>query len=210
MHFLAGLLVTVPVGATILILIWIFSAIDNILQPIIRLIFGRHIPGVGFGITVVSIYLVGLIVSQVAGKKLFSYGESLLTKVPVFKWIYISIKQILESFSTPGESGLLQTVLLEFPRKGIWTVGFITNEATTQAGDKQLNIFIPTSPNPTSGFTQIVGENEVIRTSIPVNAALRMVISAGKIYPKEITDMISTRQEKDAFGKKDNPDRQNS
>jgi len=195
-HFLAGLLVTLPIAATIVLLVWIFNTIDSVLQPVVILLFGNPIPGVGFGTTVIFIYLVGLIVSQVAGKRLINYGESLLSKVPIFRWIYISIKQILESFSTPGDTGLLQTVLLEFPRKDIWTIGFITNETLTQNGKTQLNIFIPTSPNPTSGFMQIASEDEVIRTDIPVDNALRMVITAGKIYPKEIADRISEKQER--------------
>ena len=87
----------------------------------------------------------------------------------------------------------MQTVLVEFPRKGIWTVGFITNESAAQAGEKRLNIFIPTSPNPTSGFLQIVSEDEVIRTDIPVDRALRMVISAGKLTPQEVDDKLSGR-----------------
>ncbi len=192
-QFLAGLLVVVPIGATMLILVWIFIAIDNILQPVIEFVFGRPVPGVGFGITVVLIYLVGVIASNVVGRRLIQFGESLLARVPVVRPLYTSIKQILESFSTPSQSRLLQTVLIEFPRKGIWTIGFITNETTLPSGGTQLNVFIPTAPNPTSGFLQILREEEVIRTDIPVDEALRMVISAGKVSPQEIRDKLSGR-----------------
>jgi len=192
-HFLTGILVTVPIGATILILLWIFNAIDGFLQPIIRLIVGRSVPGVGFGITILLIYLIGVIASNVGGKKLIQYGEFLLEKVPLVRPLYSGIKQIVESFSKPAEKGLMQPVLVEFPRKGIWTIGFITNEILTQSGDTQLNVFIPTSPNPTSGFLQIMNEAEVIRTNISVDKALRMVISAGKVSPEEISDMLSVK-----------------
>ena len=192
-QFLTGILVIVPLGATILILVWIFTSIDNILQPVIQLIVGRPVPGVGFGITILLIYLVGIIASNVGGKKLIKYGESLLAKIPVFRPLYSSIKQILESFSSPGKTGLVQTVLVEFPRKGMWTIGFITNESPTQSGKIQLNIFIPTSPNPTSGFLQIASEEEVVRTDIPVDEALKMVVSAGKISPEEIYNKLSER-----------------
>ena len=107
--------------------------------------------------------------------------------------LYTGIKQILESFSAPGKTSLMQAVLVEFPRKGMWTIGFITNESPTQSGETQLNIFIPTSPNPTSGFLQIAMEDEVIRTDIPVNEALRMVISAGKLSPQGISDKLLGR-----------------
>ncbi len=189
-QFLTGILVIVPIGATILILIWIFTTIDNILQPVIQLIVGHPVRGVGFGITIVLIYLAGVIASNVVGKSLIRYGESVLSKVPFVRPLYASIKEILESFSRPSKSGLLQVVLIEFPRKGMWTLGFITNEMLMPSGETQLNIFIPNAPNPTGGFLQIVKEEEVIRTDIPVNEALRMVISAGRVSPQEVSDKL--------------------
>jgi len=192
-QFLTGILVVVPLGATVLILIWIFTSIDNILQPVIQLILGHPVPGVGFGITIVLIYLVGIIASNVGGKRLIQYGESLLVKIPVFRPLYSSIKQILGSFSSSGKTSLVQTVLVEFPRKGMWMIGFITNESSTQSGKVQLSIFIPTSPNPTSGFLQIVSEEEVVRTDIPVDEALKMVISAGKVSPEKLYNKLSER-----------------
>lgn len=192
-QFLTGILVVVPLGATVLILIWIFTSIDNILQPVIQLILGHPVPGVGFGITIVLIYLVGIIASNVGGKRLIQYGESLLVKIPVVRPLYSSIKQILGSFSSSGKTSLVQTVLVEFPRKGMWMIGFITNESPTQSGKVQLSIFIPTSPNPTSGFLQIVSEEEVVRTDIPVDEALKMVISAGKVSPEKLYNKLSER-----------------
>ena len=194
-HFLAGLLVTVPIGATILILVWIFNQVDNILRPVIEPILGRHVPGIGFGVTVVLIYLIGVIVSNVGGKKLLGYGESLLARVPLVRPIYSGIKQIVESFSTPGKNGLMQVVLIEFPRKGIWTLGFITNESPVQSGETHLNIFIPTSPNPTSGFLQITKEEEVIRTDLSVDEALKMIVSAGRVSPQGIGDRLAGRKQ---------------
>ncbi len=194
-QFLTGVLVVVPIGATILILVWIFTQIDGILhlQAVIERIFGRPVPGVGFGITIVLIYLIGVIASNVVGKRLISYGESLVGKVPLVRPLYSGIKQILEGFSAPSKTGLMQAVLVEFPRKGIWTIGFITNESVTQSGETQLNIFVPTSPNPMSGFLQIVSEDEVIRTDIPVDEALKMIISAGKVSSQEVSDRLSGR-----------------
>ncbi len=190
-QFLTGILLVVPIGATTLILAWIFVTIDNILQPAISSIWGRTVPGVGFGVTIVLIYLVGLIASNFMGKKLVYYGESVLARVPVVSWLYINIKQILESFSAPGKTGFIQVVLVEFPRKGIRTIGFITNESSDKSGEKLLYIFIPTAPNPTSGYLQIAREEEVIRTDISIDDALKMVISAGRVIPDEIGDKLS-------------------
>lgn len=192
-QFLAGLFVIVPIGITVLILVWIFNVIDSILQPVIQLIVGHPVPGIGFGVTVVLIYLVGVMASNIGGSRLIHYGESLLSKVPIIGQLYKSIEQIMESFSSSGKSGLMQVVLIEFPRKGMWTIGFITSESPVQPGETHLNIFIPTSPNPTSGFLQIASEDEVIRTDIPVDDALKMIISAGKVSPQEISHKLSQR-----------------
>ena len=192
-QFLAGLFVIVPIGITVLILVWIFNAIDSILQPVIQLIVSHPVPGIGFGVTVVLIYLVGVMASNIGGSRLIHYGESLLSKVPIIGRLYKSIEQIMESFSSSGKSGLMQVVLVEFPRKGMWTIGFITSESPVQPGETHLNIFIPTSPNPTSGFLQIASEDEVIRTDIPVDDALKMIISAGKVSPQEISHKLSQR-----------------
>ena len=192
-QFLAGVLVTIPLGATILILAWIFTTIDNILQPVIRGILGYRVPGVGFVITIVLIYLVGVIASNVFGKRLIQYGESLLSRIPLVRPLYTGIKQLLDSFSKPGKSRFMQAVLVEFPRKGIWTMGFITNESSAESGEKRLNVFIPTSPNPTSGFLEIVKEDDIIRTNIPVDAALKMIISAGRVAPEEVSERLAER-----------------
>ena len=185
-QFLAGLLVIVPIGATILIMVWLFVSIDNILQPLIRAILGHTIPGIGFAITVILIYLVGVIASNVGGRRLIRYGESLLAKVPIIRQLYQGIKQILEAFSTPNANGFMRVVLIEFPRKGVRSIGFVTNESPGEPGRRMLNIFVPTAPNPTSGFLQIVEESEVIRTNMSIDDALKLVLSAGRVSPKDM------------------------
>jgi uncharacterized membrane protein len=190
-QFAAGILVVVPIGVTILILYWIFVRLDNILQPIIRSIWGRTFPGVGFGATIVLIYLAGVIASNIVGTRLIHYGESLLAKVPVVRQLYAGIKQILEGFSKPGKTGFMQVVLVEFPKEGMRAIGFITNESYDKSGERLLNVFIPTSPNPTSGFLEIVTEDKIIRTNISVDDALKMVVSAGRVSLEEISDKLS-------------------
>ncbi len=190
-QFLAGLLAIIPLGATVLILVWIFNGIDNILQPAIKLITGRSISGVGFGVTILLIYLVGVIASNVLGRRIIKYGESLLDRVPLVRQLYTGIKQLVLGFSTPGEKGFAEAVLVEFPRKGVWTIGFVTNEETTQSGEKQLSILVPTVPNPTTGFLLIVREDEVIRTNIPIDEAVKMVISAGKVSSPAVTESLA-------------------
>jgi len=192
-QFGTGILIVVPIGVTILILVWIFITLDNILQPIIRSIWGRTVPGVGFGVTIVLIYLAGVIASNIIGRRVIHYGESLLVKVPVVRQLYAGIKQILEGFSKPGKTGFMQVVLVEFPKEGMRAIGFITNESYSKSGERLLNVFIPTSPNPTSGFLEIVTEDKIIRTNISVDDALKMVVSAGRVSLQEVSDKLSPK-----------------
>lgn len=191
-QFITGIVIVVPIGAAILILRWLFFAIDNILQPVAQSLLGYTIPGLGLGITLVLIYLAGVIATNVIGRRLIGYGESLLARVPLFRYLYTGIKQILQSFATPREGGFLQVVLVEFPKKGMRAIGFVTNESRVESGEKLLSVFIPTSPNPTSGFLEIVRENDIIKTNISIDDALKMVLSVGKVSLQEVTDRLGT------------------
>jgi uncharacterized membrane protein len=191
-HLLAGVLVVVPLGATVLIIKWLFEWVDDILQPVIREIVGRPIYGLGFLITFLVIYIAGVAVTHFGAHRLFQYAESALSRVPVVRPMYYGIKQILESFAAPRETGFMQVVLVEFPRKGVRTLGFITNEAFDAAGEKLLNVFIPTAPNPTSGFLEIMREEEVLRTDIPVDDALKMIVSAGRVSLQKVNTRIAS------------------
>jgi uncharacterized membrane protein len=190
-QFITGILISIPLGATIIILIWIFNAVDNVLQPLINYIWGHNIPGVGFGVTVVLIYLAGVIAGNILGKRLIRYAESLIGRVPIFRHLYSTIKHIVESFSAPEKTSFLQVVLVEFPRKGMRAIGFVTNESTDKSGQKLVNVLIPNSPNPMSGFMEIVKEEEVVRTKISVDQALQMIVSAGRMTPEGVNDAVA-------------------
>jgi uncharacterized membrane protein len=186
-----GLVLVVSLGVTAWILVWIFDAIDNILGPYIEKLLGFYYPGIGFGVMVVLIYLVGLIAGNFIGRRIIRFGESMLARVPVVRPIYAGIKQILESFSSPDMTGFMQVVLVEYPRKGILAIGFVTNEMTDSSGQKLINVFIPTSPTPWTGFLQIVKEEEVTRTNLSVDDAIKMVVSAGRTTPERAGEKLS-------------------
>ena len=184
-NFLAGILVIVPISIVILILVWFFVNIDDILQPIIKSIFGREITGLGFVISLVLIYLVGLLTSNIVGRTLISFGESILARVPLLRQVYTGSKQVIASLSGAGlnKAAFRDVVLVEFPRQGMRTVAFVTNELKDKSGQKLLTIFIPTAPIPTSGYLQIVTEDKVTRTDLSVDEAITMIISSGMVSP---------------------------
>jgi uncharacterized membrane protein len=184
-HFLAGILVVVPLGIATWILVWLFISIDNILQPIITGVFDRPITGLGFGVAIILIYVMGIIAENIIGKRLIHFGESLLTKVPLFRQLYTGAKQVVEGLSGAGvtKAAFREVVFVEFPREGMQTIAFITSEITEKSGKKLFTIYVPTAPLPTSGYLEIVTEDKLIRTDIPVDEAMKMVISSGMILP---------------------------
>ncbi len=183
-QFIEGLFVSIPIGGTLLILYWVFSTVDNILQPVITAIWGKHIPGIGFAATLVLIYMAGAIADNFLGKRLIHYVESFLSRIPVFWQIYAGIKQVIKSFPASGKTSLMKVVLVEFPRKGMKAIAFVTNEITNDSGEKLLSILIPTAPNPSTGFFQVVKDEEVISTNLSLDEALKMIISAGRLVPE--------------------------
>lgn len=180
--FLIGLKVIIPLGITIFVLVWVFKALDNILQPIFRPIFDRTIPGLGLLSGIIIILVLGIIVSTVFGRRMMEHGEKGISKIPIVRSIYGGTQQIVNSFSSTKEKGtFMRVVLIEFPKEGMKTVGLVTNEFISESGEVLLNVYIPTAPNPTSGFLQIVNAKDVIPTNMTIDEAMKMVMSAGKI-----------------------------
>jgi uncharacterized membrane protein len=199
---IAGLVVTVPIGLTIWIFIWIFDQIDKILQPIIRHYFGKalegHVTGIGFVIIFILVLIIGAIATNNLGKRIVRWGESLLGKIPITRTVYDGIRQIIQSFSDPGKTGFMQVVMIQYPRKGIYTIGFVTNEHTDEAGKKLIIVFVPNSPNPMTGFLHIFDDVDVIRTDITIEEGLKMVVSAGRMSPKDVGDkMVQAKNDDD-------------
>ena len=188
-NFLAGILLVVPLAIAVWVLWWVFSSVDNLIQPIIEAIFRREIAGLGFAIFLVLIYITGVIASNYIGKRIIRFFESLLTRVPVFRQLYIGTKQVVEGLSGTGmnKAAFREVVFVEFPRDGMTTLAFITNEITDKSGKKLFAIYIPTAPVPTSGYFEMVTEDKIIRTDIPVDEGIKIVVSSGMILPDEVT-----------------------
>ena len=197
-RFLAGLLLVIPVGVVIFVLVWFFTGVDGILQPAIKTIFGSEIPGLGFGITIILVYLAGLFASNIVGHRMIRFGESLLVRIPILKQLYNGTKQVIAGLSGTGlnKAAFREVVLVEFPRDGMQTIGFVTNEMEDINGQKLLAVYIPTAPLPTSGYFEILTEDKVTRTNISVDEAMQMVISSGMISPR----VIDTKRPPDKKG----------
>lgn len=192
-YLMAGLLVWLPLGITILVIKMLVDLMDGILlwlpaqyQP--EQLLGFNIPGLGVIVVVVVVLGTGVVVANLFGRKLVAIWESLLARIPLVSSVYSAVKQIAETmFSSSGQS-FRKVLLVEYPRKGLWTLAFQTGtdsgEAQTKTGQDVVNIYVPTTPNPTSGFFIMVPREDVIELEMSVDEGLKMIISMGSVVPK--------------------------
>ncbi|BCR04525.1 membrane protein [Desulfuromonas versatilis] len=189
----AGLLVVVPIGLTLFILRFLFNLADGVLAPYIQktasFFLGgeyRYIPGLGMIAGVLVVYITGIVASNVFGSRMVSFGESIMSRIPLVKSIYTSSKQFMQVFSKSGKNSFRKAVYVEFPMEGSFSIAFITNSVATASGKTYYTVFIPTSPNPTSGYVLILEEHRVYPTSFSVEEAMKVIMSGGMVAPEMI------------------------
>ncbi len=191
-YFLAGLLVLIPLVLTIFIIWKLFIGIDSLLQGFISNILERiGVPptniGLGFISVILLILLTGMIAKNYFGRKVIKIGENILTKIPLINRIYIAIQQISNAFLSEKREVFKKAVLIEYPRKGIYSIGFFTQDTKGEVQKRLkhdvVSVFLPTTPNPTSGFLLFVPKNEVTELNLTIEEALKLVISGGAIIP---------------------------
>lgn len=188
----AGLLLVIPLGITLFILRFLFNLADGVLAPLIRRVaaffFGEgfYIPGLGMITGLIVVYLFGILATNVFGRQIVSYWDRLLTRIPLVKTIYVSSKQLMEVLSRRGRSSFRQAVYVDFPKEGSYSIAFITSETVAASGKRYYTCFIPTSPNPTSGYVLILAENQVYPASFSVEEAMKVIMSGGMVAPEVI------------------------
>lgn len=194
-YIMTGLLIWVPLGMTILVIKLLVDLLDKtlLLLPVAwrpAALFGFDVPGLGIILSTLFILITGFIITNLAGRRLVSWGENLLHRIPLVRSIYSAVKQVTETILSSDKNSFRQVVLIEYPRKGIWTIGFQTSESPQEfnllTGETMLTIFIPTTPNPTSGFILMLPEKEIKKLDMDVEDALKMVMSLGVVTPKPI------------------------
>ena len=193
-YFLAGVLVTSPIFITVYVTWIIITFIDNQVADLLpdSLDFTKQlphqIPGLGLIISVVVITIIGALTPGFIGRTLLKTGEKFLDKMPVVRSIYGAIKQIMETVMSTNSESFREVVLVEYPRKGIWVIGFVTGETKGEVKslnkETLINVFIPTTPNPTSGFILFLPKKDLIYMKMKVEDAVKMVISGGIVTPK--------------------------
>lgn len=199
-YFFRGLITLLPLLITIWLLYFIFTFLDGILGNVIALITGHSYPGLGFALTVLIIFLVGFFATYIIGAELFKLGEWVLYRLPIVKSIYSAVKQINDVlFMQKSAEEYRRACLVEYPRKGIWSIGFITSDAAaeieTKAKEKMINIFVANTPTPATGFTIVVPARDVILLDMRIEDAFKYVISGGVLKPPEQPSEVMAKKE---------------
>jgi uncharacterized membrane protein len=194
----AGILVILPLGITFLVLMFVFNSLDSILGPLIPNInvslFHRvyHLPGVGLISFFLLLYLIGLVTTNVLGRKLIGWGDRLFTTIPVVKNIYTSSKQLTDAFSATRKGSFRQAVFVEFPQEGNYVLGFVTNELTDFEGQTKVTVFIPTAFVPPQGFLLFLHKEKLLPSQLTIEEAIKAIMSVGIVTPHTFSVPLSS------------------
>lgn len=198
-YFLAGVLVTAPIAITVYIAWWLISFIDGNIRPLIPAAYNPEnflpfwIPGIGVLVVILAVTLIGAFAAGYVGRLVLGLGEGLVERMPVVRSVYGAVKQIFETVLAKKSNAFREVVVIQYPRHGVWSLGFITGSAHPEiqqvtsgasAGEEMVNVFIPCAP-PTTGFLVMAPKREVTVLSITVEDGLKMVMSGGIVIPPD-------------------------
>lgn len=191
-YLIAGLVIWVPILVTVLVVRFILELMDNVLlllPPALRpeTLFGVHIPGTGALVALVLLLLTGLLVSNMMGRSLVRLWEDLLNRIPFIRAIYGGVKSFSSTILSTSSKAFKKVLLIEYPRKGIWTIAFQTAAEVpwlrTASSEPQVCVFVPTTPNPTAGFILLLPRSEVVELDMSIDEAMKLVITLGVVVP---------------------------
>lgn len=187
-----GLLVIVPGVITAWVLNWIVGTLDQTLQILPAAwqpdrLLGIHIPGFGVLLTLLILLVVGGVASNFVGRKLVSWGDAIITRIPVVRSIYSSVKQVSDTVFSDSGNAFRTAVLVQWPREGVWTVAFVTGQPSGEVAsylrDEYVSVFVPTTPNPTGGYFVLMRKSDCVELEMSVDAALKYIVSMGVVAP---------------------------
>ena len=190
---LAGLLVMVPVAITVAVLRWVIDTLDQTLLILPAAwhpdrVFGVHIPGLGVLLTLAILLLVGAGASNFVGRKLVRFGDRIVSRIPVVRSIYSSVKQVSDTLFSESGNAFRTAVLVQWPRADVWTIGFVTGAPGGDVinylrGEEYVSVYVPTTPNPTGGYFVMLRKSDCIELKMSVDDALKYVVSMGVVAP---------------------------
>ncbi|MCU7946723.1 MAG: DUF502 domain-containing protein [Candidatus Thiodiazotropha sp. (ex Cardiolucina cf. quadrata)] len=194
-YLVAGLLVWLPLGATFFVIQLLVRWMDNSLLLLPEAyrpdnLLGFHIPGLGVVLSLLILLITGLVAANLFGRKLVSMWERLLSRIPLVRSVYSAVKQLVETMFADNGKSFRKVILVEFPRRGLWTLAFLTSEENgivqQATGRDVVNVYIPTTPNPTGGYFVLVPKEDIRELEMSVDDGLKMLLSMGAVNPEAI------------------------
>ncbi len=186
-QFVSGLLVTIPLIVTFFVLRFLFESLDGLLNPFVHGLLGYDIPGLGAAVTILLILLAGIVATNFIGARLFHQGDRILGRLPLVRIIYTAAKQLVDSMLAPKERAFSEVVLVEYPRKGLFAIGFLSNRIRLdlEANDQEMAmVFMPSTPTPISGMVVLVPVVDIHFLDVTVEEAIKILVSGGITAPK--------------------------
>ena len=180
----AGVATLLPLYLTFFVIKFLFVTLEEMSDPLLKR-FNLDIPGLGIILTVLLIYILGFLVTNFLGRKIFNLGERIVKKVPIVNMIYTTLKQITDTFTKGSTDAFEGAVYIQYPRQGLWTMAFISGESKTKDDVPYYHLFVPTTPNPTSGFFLMIPQADTVATGMSVEDGLKTIISGGLLAPEE-------------------------
>jgi len=202
-YLLTGVLVLVPLMVTLYIMFAVFQITDGLLGVAVSRAIGYRIPGVGLFLTATICVIVGIIAQNYLGRRLITGIENSMERIPVVRSLYNGIKQVADVVIQKNHGEFKRVVMLEYPKENCWVIGFVTADFTVPLQEKALDeldmvtVFVPTTPNPTSGFLLILEKSKIIDTHMDIEDAMKIVISGGLVQPGRSADAIGESPEKE-------------
>ena len=207
-YFITGLLVLVPLVITF----WVLSTLIHTMDQSLLLLpeawrpknlIGFNVPGLGALLTLVIIFVTGLVATNIFGRQLIILWESLLSRVPFVKTIYSSVKQVSDTLFSDSGNAFRKALLIEYPRKGTWTIAFLTGkpggDVSNHLQGEYISVYVPTTPNPTSGFFLMLPKADAIELDMSVDQALKYIISMGTVAPQTAAEKFGQTRQKHFF-----------
>jgi len=188
-YFITGLLIWIPLGITLWVINLVVTALDSLLPAVLepRTWLGIDVPGLGVVLAVAVVFLTGLLTANMIGQRLVAAWDATLARIPIFKSIYVSVKQVSDTLFSSSGQAFRKALLVEYPRNGSWTIAFQTGtpggDVTNHLHGDYVSVYVPTTPNPTSGFFLMMARSDVIELDMTVDEALKYVISMGVATP---------------------------
>lgn len=185
-YFLSGVLVVVPVILTYIVLKFLFDSVDGALQPIINSSLGYYVPGLGILITLLLIFLAGVLTRNFIGAWLYRMGDDILARVPIIRPIYSSAKQLLVAITKPSMSSFKEVALIEYPRLGCYALVFVSNRLTLDTDGEPrrfASVFVPSTPTPVTGWTVLVPVDDLMVLRMTIEEAVKFLVSGGVVSP---------------------------